>query len=70
MWQFRVRRLDSAAYYQQDLGFSNEVVESDEVLAKMMVEEAMITVNAFTAQYLKANGVSAFYRTYFVSSLV
>ena len=61
MWQFRVQRLDSAAYYVQQLGFSSEEVECNKVLANMMVEEAMITVNAFTAQFLKKYEVSNLY---------
>ena len=60
MWQFRLNRLRDAAYFFQNLGFSEGDISPTECMARILVEEAMITNNAFTACYLKYKGVSSF----------
>ena len=60
MWQFRLNRLHDAAYFIRNLGFSVGDISPSECMARILVEEAMITNNAFTARYLKHKNVSMF----------
>jgi len=58
MWQFRLNRLGNAAYFIQNLGISEGDFPPNECMARVLVEEAMITNNGFTARYLKYRNVS------------
>ena len=56
MWQFRLLRLDSAAYYIDKLDSID--MRLNQCMARILVEEAMVTSNAYTAHYLQSRDVS------------
>lgn len=64
MWQFRLNRLGSAAVYINELGKGKNTI--DNFLSRMIVEEAMITSNAYTALYLSEMKVQLLLRYFLV----